>query len=65
MKYTPEQYKNMVEYISSSMLMCEIKNSRVLKNLEDEQELITMHEELEKKILECIHLISDIEEKLP
>ncbi len=66
MKYTPEQYQNMVMTVQSAIMEAELHNGRILKRLEKEDALLfSLHEKLQKVLLEAVGAIADVEEKLP
>jgi hypothetical protein len=66
MKYTPEQYKNMVEHVNSTIMDAELHNGRIRRRLEvqDDEEVLLLHKQLQDKLLECVGLITDIEDRL-
>ena len=64
MRYTPEQYSNMVKSVVSYCMEAEHHNWRIIRRLENETELIDLHKQLEKKLEECMTLTLDIEERL-
>ena len=63
MKYTTEQYRNMVAHVSSDIMDAELHNGRIINRLEGEP-VTEKHQELQKVLLEAVRLITEIEDLL-
>ena len=60
MKYSTEQYYNMVVHVETSILDAELHNSRIMKRLEEEAELKALHARLNETLLNAVGIISNI-----
>jgi hypothetical protein len=62
MRYTPQQYYNMISHIETSIADAESHNGRIIKHLDEGDPTMVMHRDLQEMLIKTLGIAEGIME---